>query len=56
MLRAIPSSSRKVLTDHLRVLEIDSIITRAVFPEVPPRVEYALSKQGDSMRPMINAM
>ena len=36
--------SQKVLTDSLRSLEEDSIITRTVFPEVPPRVEYALTR------------
>ena len=46
----------KVLTDNLRALENDGIITRTVFPEVPPRVEYALSELGDSMRPIIDAM
>ena len=48
--------SQKVLTDNLRALENDGIITRTVFPEVPPRVEYALSELGDSMRPIIDAM
>ena len=38
--------SQKVLTDSLRSMEADGIITRTVYPEVPPRVEYAL----DSMR------
>ena len=37
-------------------METDGIITRTVFPEVPPRVEYALSELGDSMRPIIQAM
>ena len=45
-----------VLTDNLRALENDGIITRTVFPKVPPRVEYALSELGDSMRPIIDAM
>ena len=56
MLRSIPGISQKVLTDNLRALEKDGIITRTVFPEVPPRVEYALSPLGDSMRPIIQAM
>jgi DNA-binding HxlR family transcriptional regulator len=45
-----------VLTDNLRALENDGIITRTVFPKVSPRVEYALSELGDSMRPIIDAM
>ena len=56
MLRSIPGISQKVLTDNLRALENDEIITRTVFPEVPPRVEYALSDLGESMRPIIKAM
>ncbi len=48
--------SQKVLTDSLRSMEEDGIIVRTVYPEVPPRVEYALSEQGESMRPLIEAM
>ncbi len=48
--------SQKVLTDSLRSMEADGIITRTVYPEVPPRVEYALSELGESMRPIIAAM
>lgn len=48
--------SQKVLTDSLRSLEQDGIITRTVYPEVPPRVEYALSELGNSMRPILDAM
>ncbi|MCM1254306.1 MAG: helix-turn-helix transcriptional regulator [Clostridium sp.] len=48
--------SQKVLTDNLRSLEQDGIITRTVYPEVPPRVEYALSELGESMRPILDAM
>ena len=38
MLHSIPGISQKVLTDNLRALEKDGVITRTVFPEVPPRV------------------
>ena len=48
--------SQKVLTDSLRSMEADGIITRTVYPEVPPRVEYALSPLGETMRPILNAM
>lgn len=48
--------SQKVLTDSLRSMEADGIITRTVFPEVPPHVEYALSELGESMRPIIKSM
>lgn len=48
--------SQKVLTDSLRSLENDGLITRTVYPEVPPRVEYALSELGLSMKPIIASM
>lgn len=48
--------SQKVLTDSLRSMEEDGIVTRTVYPEVPPRVEYALSALGESMRPILDAM
>ena len=56
LLRSLPGISQKVLTDNLRALEADGIITRTVYPEVPPRVEYALSDLGNSMRPIMDAM
>lgn len=54
--RALGGISQKVLTDSLRQLEADGIITRTVYPEVPPRVEYALSSLGESLNPIIAAM
>lgn len=48
--------SQKVLTDSLRSMEADGIITRTVYPEVPPRMEYALSPLGETMRPILDAM
>ena len=48
--------SQKVLTDSLRSMEDDGIVTRTAYPEVPPRVEYTLSELGESMRPIIKAM
>lgn len=48
--------SQKVLTDSLRSMEEDGLITRTVYPEIPPRVEYSLSELGESMRPILNSM
>ncbi|MBP3487230.1 MAG: helix-turn-helix transcriptional regulator [Roseburia sp.] len=48
--------SQKVLTDSLRALEEDGIVTRTVYAEVPPRVEYALSELGESMGPILDSM
>ena len=52
----LESISQKVLTDSLRAMEEDGIITRTVYAEVPPRVEYALSPLGESMKPILDAM
>ena len=54
--RSLEGISQKVLTDSLRSMESDGLITRTVYPEVPPRVEYALSGLGESMRPIIAVM
>lgn len=54
--KSLDGISQKVLTDSLRSMESDGLITRTVYPEVPPRVEYALSELGESMRPVIKAM
>ena len=54
--KSLDGISQKVLTDNLRSMEEDGIITRTVYPEVPPRVEYALSALGESMRPIITTM
>lgn len=54
--RRLDGISQKVLTDSLRSMEEDGLITRTVYPEVPPHVEYALSETGESMRPILMAM
>lgn len=54
--KGLEGISQKVLTDSLRSMEEDGIITRTVYPEVPPHVEYALSDLGESMRPILDAM
>ena len=48
--------SQKVLTDSLRSMEADGLITRTVYAEVPPRVEYALSELGETMGPILDAI
>ncbi len=48
--------SQKVLTENLRAMEADGIITRTVYPEVPPKVEYSLSGMGESMLPILGAI
>ena len=54
--RDLEGVSQKVLTDSLRAMGDDGIITRTVYPEIPPKVEYALSPLGESMSPILDAM
>ena len=54
--KSLDGISQKVLTDSLRSMEADGLISRTVYPEVPPRVEYALTDLGKSMRPIIEAL
>jgi DNA-binding HxlR family transcriptional regulator len=51
--RKIPAISERMLVMQLRDLEKNELIKRAVYPEVPPRVEYELTKLGVSMKPML---
>ena len=48
--------SQKVLTDNLRELESKGLVSRKVYPEVPPRVEYSMTKLGATLLPVLNAM
>jgi DNA-binding HxlR family transcriptional regulator len=54
--RLIPSSTKKMLTKHLRELERDDLIHRKVFAQVPPRVEYSLTRHGESLQPILRLM
>lgn len=54
--RSLHGISQKVLTDNLRSLETDGIVTRTIYPEVPLRVEYSLSDLGETMRPVIKSL
>lgn len=54
--REIPAVTQRMLTQHLRELESDGVITRKVFVVVPPHVEYALSDLGLGLMPTMDAM
>ena len=54
--RAIDGISKQMLTAQLRELENDGILSRTIFPEIPPRVEYAITPLGESLLPVIDAM
>ncbi|MBT2656904.1 winged helix-turn-helix transcriptional regulator [Bacillus sp. ISL-18] len=52
----IPGITQRMLVNQLRELEEDLIIDRKVYPVVPPKVEYSLTKQGKSLMPILDAM
>ncbi|MDF2842911.1 MAG: transcriptional regulator, HxlR family [Herbinix sp.] len=54
--KIMPAITFRTLTLQLRQLERDGIVERTVYAEVPPRVDYALTPLGESMRPIIKAM
>ncbi|GEL67456.1 winged helix-turn-helix transcriptional regulator [Marinilactibacillus psychrotolerans] len=54
--KSIEGISQKVLTENLRKMEEDGIISRKAYAVIPPKVEYSLSELGDSLRPIINSM
>ena len=54
--RAIPAISQKMLIQQLRELERDGIVSRTIYPQIPPRVEYQLTKDGEALRPALRAL
>ena len=54
--KRIPSITQKMLTNQLRELEEDQLVTRKVYAEVPPRVEYSLTAYGESLMPILQMM
>ena len=54
--KSIGTVSQKVLTAQLRDMERNGLVTRNVYPEVPPRVEYSLTELGRSLKPILDAM
>ncbi|MCS5691479.1 helix-turn-helix transcriptional regulator [Cyanobium sp. FGCU-6] len=54
--RSLPGVSQKVLTTQLRELEADGVVERTVHPEVPPRVEYALTPRGRALLPILDGL
>ncbi len=54
--RSVGNISQKVLTANLRTMEESGLLTRKVYPEVPPRVEYTLTETGYSLKPILDAM
>ena len=54
--KSIGTVTQKVLTAQLREMEASGLLTRTVYAEVPPRVEYALTELGSSLKPVLDAM
>ncbi len=52
----VPDATPKMLTQQLRELEADGLLTRTVYPVVPPKVEYCLTEKGKSLRLILTAM
>ncbi|MEP3248366.1 MAG: helix-turn-helix domain-containing protein [Sneathiella sp.] len=54
--RSVGTVTQRTLTKQLRELEADGLLNRKIYPVVPPRVEYSLTKRGESLRPIIVAL
>jgi DNA-binding HxlR family transcriptional regulator len=54
--KLIPGMTKKMLTQHLRDLERDEVIRRKVYAVVPPKVEYSLTRHGESLKPILRLM
>ncbi|MDR1671344.1 MAG: helix-turn-helix transcriptional regulator [Alistipes sp.] len=54
--RSIGDISHRMLTVTLRSLEADGVVSRTIYPEVPPRVEYTLTASGESLMPHLNSL
>jgi len=54
--KLIPGMTKKMLTQHLRDLVRDEVVRRKVYAVVPPKVEYSLTKHGESLKPILKLM
>lgn len=54
--RTIPGVTQHMLTVQLRELEADGFVTRTIYPEVPPRVEYAITDDARKLKPVFDAI
>lgn len=54
--RLLPNITQRMLTNQLRELEKDGLVQRTIYPEVPPRVEYRLTEEGQTLEPVISAL
>ena len=56
LMRSVSGITQKVLTSHLRAMEKNGLVTRTVYPVVPPKVEYTLTGTGYSLKPILDSM
>ena len=54
--KLIPAISQKMLTQQLRQLEADGLVSRKIYPQIPPKVEYRLTQWGQALCPILDAM
>ena len=54
--RLIPGATQKMLTTQLRELERDGLVSRKIYPEIPPKVEYSMTAYGNTLSPMLDVM
>jgi len=54
--RQVTGITQKMLTQQLREMQKDGLVSRKVFPEVPPRVEYSMTEYGESLSPVLRSM
>lgn len=54
--KTLPQITQKMLTQQLRELESDDLVSRKVYPQVPPKVEYTLTELGESIMPILKTM
>ncbi|MDD2830487.1 MAG: helix-turn-helix domain-containing protein [Sulfuricurvum sp.] len=56
MLRLMPRITQKMLTQQLREMEENGLVSRVIYEQVPPKVEYSLTSHGEALRPILNQM
>lgn len=54
--RLLPDITQRMLTLHLRELEEEGIVTRVIYPQIPPKVEYSVTEYGMSLSPILEAL
>ncbi|WP_461206610.1 winged helix-turn-helix transcriptional regulator [Clostridium sp. DL1XJH146] len=56
LMRSVSGITQKVLTSQLRDMEKDGLLTRKIYPVIPPKVEYSLTDTGRSLKPILDSM